>query len=96
VVIADRDAMGVAPEIPEDSGCAPEGGLGVDDPVGVEEGVDEGAPRHWGAQMLGTPGQVELVAVVRASERLDKLPAKDLRTFTGRKKPACVGWIQRW
>ena len=47
-VIADRDAMGVAPEIPEDGGGAPEGWLGVDDPVRFEEGVDEGAPRHWG------------------------------------------------
>ena len=62
-VIADRDAMGVAPEIPEDGGCAPEGELGVDDPVRFEEGVDEGMPRHWGAQMLVAAGQVELVAV---------------------------------
>ncbi len=43
-VIADRDSMGIAPEIAQDGGRAPEGRLGVDDPVRLEEGVDEGPP----------------------------------------------------
>ena len=42
-VIADRDAMRVAPEIAQHRRRAAKGGLGVDDPVGVEERVDEGA-----------------------------------------------------
>jgi len=43
-VIADRDAMRVAPEIAQHRRRAAKGGLGVDDPVGVEEGVDEAPP----------------------------------------------------
>ena len=43
-VIADRDAMGVAPEVPQDGGGAAEGRLRIDDPVGLEERVDEGVP----------------------------------------------------
>ena len=76
-VIADRDAMGVAPEIAQDGGRAPEGRLGVDDPVGLEERVDEGAPLRRVTQVLAATGEVEFVLVVRAAERLDKLPAKD-------------------
>ena len=58
-VIADRDAMGVATEVPQDGGRAPEGGLGVHHPVGLEEGVDEGAPRRRVAQVLAAAGQIE-------------------------------------
>ena len=76
-VIADRDAMGVAPEIAQDGGRPTEGRLGVDDPVGLEERVDEGVPLRRVAQVLAAAGEVEFVPVVRASERLDKLPAKD-------------------
>ncbi len=61
-VIADRHAMGVAPEIAQDGGRATEGRLGVDDPVGLEERVDEGAPRGRGPQVLAAAGEVELVA----------------------------------
>lgn len=44
-VIADCPAMRVAPEVAQDGGCATEGRLGVADPVGPEERVDEGSPR---------------------------------------------------
>jgi len=77
-VIADRHAMGVAPEVTQDGGCAPEGGLRVDHPVGVEERVDEGAPRSRRAQVLAAAGEVKFVAVVGAAKRLDILAAKDL------------------
>ena len=47
--------------------------------------------------MLAATGEVEFAAVVGAPQRLDKLPRKTrLRTFTGKKKPAYFGWIQRW
>ena len=51
-MVADRDAMRVAPEIPEHSPRAAEGGLRVHDPVGVEEGVDEGVPLRRVLQVL--------------------------------------------
>jgi hypothetical protein len=66
-VIADRHAVGVATEIPQDSGRAAEGRLGVDHPVGLEERVDEGSPRRRGAQMLAAARQVEFVPIVRAA-----------------------------
>ena len=43
-MVADRDPMGVAPEVPQHRGCPTEGWLGVDDPVGLEERVDEEPP----------------------------------------------------
>jgi len=39
-VVADRYAMGVAPEIPQDGGGATEGGFGIDHPVGLKERID--------------------------------------------------------
>ena len=51
-MIADRHAMGVAPEVAQDGGRATEGRLSVDDPVGLEERVDEGPPRGGVAQVL--------------------------------------------
>jgi hypothetical protein len=63
--------MGVAPEVTQDGGCAPEGGLRIDHPVGVEERVDEGAPRSRRAQVLAAAGEVKFVAVVGAAKRLD-------------------------
>ena len=59
-VIADRDAMGIAPEIAQDGGRAPEGRLGVDDPVRLEEGVDEDPPLRRVTQVLAATGEVEL------------------------------------
>ena len=47
-VIADRDAMRVAPEVAQDGGRPTEGRFGIDDPVGLEERVDEGPPRASG------------------------------------------------
>ena len=65
-MIADRDAMRVAPEIAE-HGCRPtEGGLRVHDPVGLEERVDEGVPLSRVPQVLGGAGEIELF---RASRR---------------------------
>ena len=69
--------MGVAAEVPQDGGRAPEGGLGVHHPVGLEEGIDEGPPRVCGAQVLAPARKVEFAAVVGLPQRLDKLPAKD-------------------
>ena len=66
-VIADRHAMGVAPEVAQHRGRAAEGRLGVDDPVRVEEGVDEGMPLRRVAQELAAPGEIEFVPVVRAA-----------------------------
>src|ERR1019366_9790680 len=72
-VIADRHAMRVPPEIPQDRGGPTEGGFGIDDPVGLEERVDEGVPLCLVAQRRGGAGEVEFVTVVRAPERLDEL-----------------------
>jgi hypothetical protein len=66
-VIADRHAVGVATEIPQDSGRPAEGRLGVDHPVGLEEGVDETPPGRPIAQVLTAAAQIEFTPVVRAS-----------------------------
>ena len=76
-VIADRHAMGIAPEVTQHGRRAPKGRLGVDDPVGVEKGVDEGAPLRRITQVLGVAREIQLVSVVRAPECLDILAAKD-------------------
>ena len=76
-VVADRDAMGVAPEVAQHGGRPTEGRLRVDDPVGLEERIDEGVPLRRIAEVLGAAGEVEVAAVVGATQRRDKLPAKD-------------------
>ena len=80
-VIADRHTMGVPPEIPKDGGRPTERGLGRDHPVGVEERVHEAVPGGPVTQVLTASGEIEFVPVVRASQALDKLPAKDLTSF---------------
>jgi hypothetical protein len=88
--------MGVAPEVAQHGGGPTEGRFGIDDPVGLEERVDEGLPRSGVAEVLAPPSEIEFVPVVRPSERLDELPAEDsTEDFTGRKKPAYFGYIQR-
>ena len=76
-MIADRHAMGVAPEVAQHGGRSAEGRLRVDDPVRLEERIDEGVPLRRVAQVLGGAGEIEFVPGVRAPERVDKLPAKD-------------------
>ena len=76
-VIADRDPMGIAPEIAQHGRCATKGRLGVDHPVGLEKRVDEGAPLRRVMEVSGAAGEIELVPVVGAPQRVDKLPAKD-------------------
>ena len=66
-VIADRHAMGVPPEIPQDGSRPAEGRLGVDDSVGLEEGVDEGSPGRTIAQVLTATDKIEFTPVVRTS-----------------------------
>ena len=75
-MIADRDTMRIAPEIPQDRGGAPEGRLRLDDPVGLKERVDEGVPLRRVAQRRGGAGEVELVTVVGTSQGVDTLAAK--------------------
>src|SRR4051794_4714761 len=65
-MIADRHTMRVPPTIPQDRGGPTKGGFGIDDPVGVEERVDEGVPLGRVAQGRGGAGEVERVTVVRA------------------------------
>ena len=90
-VIADRDAMRVAPEVAQDGGRPAEGRLGVDHPVALEERIDEGVPRGRVAQGLSGAREIEVVPVVRAAERPTNFPRKTrLRTFTGRKKPGVL------
>ena len=55
-VIADRDTMGIASEIPEDGGGPAEGRLDVHDPIGAKQCVDEGVPLRRAAQMLAATG----------------------------------------
>ena len=61
---------------PEHGGRATEGRLRVDDPVRLEERIDEGVPLRRVAQVLGGAGQIELIARVGAPQRRDKLSAK--------------------
>ena len=79
-VIADRDPMGVAPEIAQDGRRAPEGRLRVDHPIGREERVDEGVPLRRVAEVLAATGEFELMVVVRAAERLELHQAESAAT----------------
>jgi hypothetical protein len=69
--------MGIAPEIVQDGGRPTEGRLGADDPVGGEQGVDEGTPLGGVTKVLGGTGEIELASGVGAAKLLDKLPQKD-------------------
>jgi hypothetical protein len=55
--------MGVAPEVPQHGRHPTEGGLRVDDPVRLEERVDEGVPPGGVLRVLGA-GQIELAPPV--------------------------------
>src|SRR5262249_37337879 len=72
-----RHAMRITPEVAQHRRGAPKGGLRVDDPVLLEEGIDEGVPVRRVAQVFGPAGEVEFVPVVRTAERFDKLAPKD-------------------
>ena len=76
-MIADGDAMRVPPEVAQYGGGAAEGRLRIDDPVGLEEGVDEGPPLRGVAEVLGGAGEIELASGVGAAKLLDKLPTKE-------------------
>ena len=76
-MMTDRDPMGVAPQVAEDGGRPAEGRFRVDHPVGLEERVHECPPRRRFSQVLAATGEIEVLLVVRASERLDRLPAKN-------------------
>jgi hypothetical protein len=52
-VIADRHPMGIAPEVAQHGRRASKRGLRVDDPVGLEERIDESLPLRGVAQVLG-------------------------------------------
>ena len=91
-VIADRDAMRVAPEIAQHRRRAAKGGLGVDDPVGVEERVDEGVPLRGIAQRRGGAREIEFAAGVRATQGLDKLAAKHPTEDLHRQEEAGIFW----
>ena len=75
-VIADRDPMRVAPEVPQHRGGPAEGRFRIDDPVGLEERIDKGVPLRRIAQALGGAREVEVAARVGSTERGDKLSAK--------------------
>ena len=66
-MVADRDPMRVAPEIAQHGGRPTEGRLRVDDPVGLEERIDEGVPLRRVAQVLGATGEVQVSTSVGAS-----------------------------
>ena len=74
-VIADRHTMRVAPEIPQDRRGATKGGFGIDDPVGLEERVDEGVPLRRVAQHAVAPAR-SICPVVGAAQGFDTLAAK--------------------
>jgi hypothetical protein len=69
----------------------PEGRLGVDDPVGLEERIDEGG-HCAGRAGARCAGQIEFVWSYARRNASTNFPRKTrLRTFTGRKKPAYFG-----
>jgi hypothetical protein len=65
--VADRHAMRVATEIAQDGGRPAEGRLGLDYPVGLEEGVYECSPGRTIAQVLAAAGEIECTPLVRTS-----------------------------
>jgi hypothetical protein len=82
--------MRIATEISQHGVGPAEGRFAVDDPIGREERIDEGPPGSWVTQMLTASSEIELAAVVRASERLDVLPAKHPAQDLDGKKEARV------
>jgi len=91
-VVADRHAMGVATEIPQDGGRAAEGRLGVDDPVGLEEGVDEGPQAERSRRCSVPPARSSSLRSYARRNASTNFPRKTrLRTFTGRMKPGYLG-----
>ena len=75
-MVADRDAMRVAPQIPQHRWRPTEGRFRIDDPVGLEERIDEGVPLRRIAEALGRAGEVQVATPVGATEGSDKFPAK--------------------
>ena len=96
-VIADRHAMRVAPKVAQHRRGAPEGWLGIDHPVGVEERVNDGAPVRRVPQVLAAPARSSSSRSYARRSASTYFPRKTrLRTFTGKKKPAHRGRIHRW
>jgi len=75
-VIADRDTMGIASEIPEDGGGPAEGRLDVHDPIGAKQRVNEGVPLGRLAERRRDAAEVQLAARVRTAEALDEFATK--------------------
>ena len=65
--------MRIAAEVAQHRGRPTEGRLGIDDPVGLEERVDERVPLGRIAQALGRAREIEAAACIRPAERRDKL-----------------------
>ena len=76
-MIADGHAMGIAPEVSQHRGRPAEGRLGVDDPVRLEERVDEGVPLRRVRRCSVAPARSSSLPVVAARNAGDKFPAKD-------------------
>src|SRR2546425_296012 len=91
-MIADRHAMGIAAEIAQHRRGPTEGRLRVDDPVGVEKPIDEGAPTGGVAECRRGAGEVELVAHVRTAECGDEFAAKHTTEDLHRQEKARVLW----
>jgi hypothetical protein len=84
--------MRIATEISEDGGRPTEGWFRIDDPVGLEERIDEGAPRRGSPEVFAASRQVESLRSDARRNASTNFPRKTrLRTFTGRKKPAYWG-----
>ncbi len=91
-VIADGDPVRIATEVAQHGRSAPKRRLRADDPISREERIDEGVPLRRVAQVFGDAGQIEFMPVVRAAERLDKLPAKDATEHLHGKEEVRVLW----
>ena len=68
-MIADGDAMGIAAEIAQHRRGPTEGRLRIDDPVGVEERIDEGVPTAAGSRSVAVaPARSSSFARVRPAQ----------------------------
>ena len=92
-MVADRDPMRVASQVPQHRGRPTKGRFRVHHPVSLKESIDEGVPLRRIAQRLGGTREVEFTVRLGATERGDKLPSKHAAEDLHREEEARVLWM---
>jgi hypothetical protein len=75
-LVGDRDSMGVAGEVLEDPFGTTEGRLGIDNPVLVLEGVEQGIPCVRVGEVAALPVELETVLLEGVLQVSDELASE--------------------